>query len=160
VNRPFTIIWQRSLLCVLCLSGILGCGSRSDHWTKQRPQVYRVAGQVLLNGEPVGKATLTFQPLDEDGKPGFALTDDRGYFNVQTFEPGDGLTEGGHRVSIRKTHLVDRSGKIVQQVLDDGGGLVEKHFLPEHYADFTTSGIQIQVEAKKSNRLDPFQLTD
>jgi hypothetical protein len=113
-----------------------------------------------LNGEPVAKATLAFQPVNEGGKPGFALTDDRGYFNAQTFEQGDGLTEGTHRVSIRKTHLVDRSGNIVEIIVDDGGGLVEKNFLPNGYADFATSGIEVQIEAKKTNKLDPINLSD
>jgi hypothetical protein len=135
-----------------------GCGAQGDKWTKDRPPVYPVSGQVLLNGEPVAKATVAFQPVGQGGKPGSALTDDRGYFNAQTFEKGDGLTRGKHRVSIRKTHLVDRAGNIVEMVVDDGGGLTEKHFLPDKYADFTTSGIEVLIEADKTNKLEPFNL--
>lgn len=136
-----------------------GCAKQGDQWTKDRPPVYPASGQVLLNGEPVAKATLVFQPLGEGGKPGFALTDDKGNFNAQTFEEGDGLTEGKHRVSIKKTLMVDSAGKIVETVVDDGAGLTEKNFLPEKYGDFTSSGIEVTIEATKANRLEPFNLT-
>jgi hypothetical protein len=145
-----------ALICLLLFLGG-GCSgsSRSDG-----PAVYPVSGRVLLNGEPVARATLAFQPLNDDGKPGIALTDNGGYFNSQTFEKGDGLIAGRYRVSIRKTFLVDRSGNIVELVTDDGGGLAEKNFLPDRYAEFSTSGIEVEVEAKRTNRLDPFELSD
>jgi hypothetical protein len=146
-------------LALICVPFVSGCGcsgkSRSD-----RASVYPVSGRVLLDGEPVVGATLAFQPLNDEGKPGIAVTDNGGYFNAQTFEKGDGLIAGRYRVSIRKTHLVDRNGNIVQMVMDDGGGLVEKNFVPARYAEFATSDIEVEVEAKRINRLDPFELSE
>jgi len=138
---------------------IVGCG-RDDQWVQGRPPVYPTSGQVLFNGEPVEKATVIFQPVDAGGKPGTALTDARGYFKAETFENADGLTEGTHRVSIRKVHMADRDGNIVEMVLDDGGGLQEKHFLPEAYASFETSGLEITIEATGRNELQPFNLAN
>jgi hypothetical protein len=136
---------------------IIGCG-RDDKWVQGRPPVYPTSGQVLLDGEPVEKATVVFQPVDANGKPGTALTDARGYFQAETFESGDGLTAGTHRVSIRKVHMADRDGNIVEAVVDDGGGLKEKHFLPEKYANVETAGIEVTIEATGQNELQPFNL--
>lgn len=148
------------LLLVSVLVATWGCGGgREDQWTQARPPVYPVSGQVLSNGEPVAQATVMFQPVSEGGKPGFATTDGRGNFRAQTFETGDGLTEGTHRVAIHKTHMVDQSGNIVEEVMDDGIGLTEKNLLPEIYADFATSGIEVTVEAVRSNQLEPFDLS-
>lgn len=151
----------RSWMALVWLAPIfvtVGCG-REDRWVQGRPPVYPTSGQVLLDGEPVDKATVIFQPVSADGKPGTALTDSRGYFKAETFESGDGLTAGTHRVSIRKVHMADRDGNIVETVVDDGGGLKEKHFLPEQYASFETSGIEITIEASGRNELQPFNLT-
>src|SRR5690554_383256 len=97
---------------------IIGC-SRNDQWVEGRPPVYPTSGQVLFNGEPVEKATVIFQPVNADGKPGAALTDARGYFKAEKLESGDGLTEGPHRVSIRNVHMADRDGNIIETVVDD-----------------------------------------
>lgn len=149
--------------CLLVVISILigpGCGSRGgDRWTKDRPPVHFTSGQVLLDGEPVDGATVTFQPIDQGGKPGFAVTDKKGNFEVQTFDPGDGLTAGKHRVSIQKTEMVDSSGNVVREVKDEGTDLKEKHFLPEKYADFTTSGLEVEIKADTKNKLEPFDLT-
>lgn len=82
-----------------------------------------------------------------------------GNFEVQTFDPGDGLTAGKHRVSIQKTEMVESSGDVVKEVKDEGTDLKEKHFMPEKYADFTTSGLEVEIKADTKNKLEPFDLT-
>lgn len=136
-----------------------GCSSRrEDEWTRGRPPVYPANGQVLLDGEPVADATVTFQPVDEGGKAGFAVTDSSGFFTAQTFDPGDGLVEGTHRVAIQKTQLVDRDGNIVHEV-HEPGGIQEKDFLPKKYAKFDKSGIEVEIVAADKNDLGKFELT-
>jgi len=136
----------------------VGCTKKSDKWTQGRPPVYPTHGQVLLDGEPVEQATVTFQPVDPAGKGGYAVTDAEGMFKAQTFEPGDGLTEGKHKVKIQKTHLVDRDGKIVE-VVREPGGIVEKNFLPKKYAKFETSDVEIEVTTDE-NEIGAFNLTE
>ena len=139
----------------------LGCGSaKEDRWTKERPLVHPTSGQVLLNGKPVAEATVTFQPVDPAGKPGFAATDRVGKFEVQTFDPDDGLTAGKFRVAIQKTTMVDAEGNEVKEITDDGAGLTERNFLPKKYASFADSGLEVQIEAGKKNELEPFNLTE
>ncbi|WDI41146.1 hypothetical protein [Bremerella sp. P1] len=125
---------------------LVGCsGKREDKWTRGRPPVYEVTGQVTYQGKPVADAVVTFQPVDEAGRGGSAITDDQGYFEAQTFDPGDGLTPGTHRVAVHKVQLVDASGNVVTEIREPGG-LREKNLVPKKYADFKKSGIEITVE--------------
>jgi hypothetical protein len=148
----------RWLLIAVVTLQFVGCTS-SDKWKDGRPKTYFTSGKVLLNGQPEEGVTVTFQPVDaEKGKPGWAITDANGYFEAQTFDPRDGLTEGTHRVALKKAQLVDRAtGKVVTEVTTDAP-LKELHVVPEKYNDFSASQIEIQIAAKK-NRLEPFQLT-
>lgn len=150
-----------SLLLVFALALGTGCGTgpREDQWTKGRPPVHPVSGQLLHDGSPVADATITFQPVDAAGKPGYAMTDSRGYFKAQTFNPADGLTAGAHRVAVQKTQILDRDGNILKEVREPEG-VVEKHLLPERYADFQKSDLEITVTADQSNDLGELILTN
>jgi len=145
------------LLCCVAMSSVPGCGKRKDKWTEQRPPVYVTTGQVLNNGVPVDKAVVKFQPIDSVGKPGFAVTDADGRFEVQTFDPGDGLTAGKHRVAIQKVQLVDAQGNVLERLVDDRP-TTEQHLLPEKYSTFSKSGLEVTIEADKKNKLEPFDL--
>ncbi|QDS86037.1 hypothetical protein EC9_01950 [Rosistilla ulvae] len=148
------------LLCAAPLVLFVGCGGRkSDRWTRDRPPVYPVSGQVLLDGEPLPQATVLFQPIAPEGKPGSAVTDDQGRFEVQTFDPGDGLTEGTHRVAIKKIAMVDKAGNIVAEV-GEPGSVTEKNFVPKQFSDFEKSGLEITVSTDGENQLEAFQLTE
>ena len=135
----------------------IGCSKKSDKWTAGRPPVYPASGQVLLNGEPVADATVTFQPVDPAGKGGSALTDANGYFEAQTFEPGDGLTEGVHNVALRKVQMVDRNGNVVTEIREPGS-VVEKNHLPAKYGKYDESGLQVTIDSGE-NDLGAFKLS-
>lgn len=147
--------WLLIAFAVLQLSG---CSSY-DKWKEGRPKTYFTSGTVLLDGKPVAGVIITFQPTDEvNGKPGTAVTDSNGYFEVQTFDPRDGLTEGTHRVAMKKTQMIDRvSGKVVTEVTTDAP-LKEDHLVPQKYSDFSKSKIEVEIQAK-SNKLEPFNLS-
>jgi len=149
----YSAVWL--LLAVVSLH-LAGCSS-DDKGKAGRPPTQFTSGKVLLDGKPEAGVTVTFQPTDQEhGKPGFAVTDENGYFEVQTFDPRDGLTEGTHRVALKKAQLVDAAGKVVTEVTSDAP-LKERHFVPERYNDFSTSQIEVQIKAEK-NKLEPFQL--
>lgn len=144
-------------LLLVTLVLLVGCSGR-DKWKDGRPKTYFTSGKVLVDGKPEAGVTVTFQPVDQEkGKPGFAVTNDEGYFEVQTFDPRDGLTEGTHRVALKKAHMVDRAtGKVVTEVASDAP-LKEMHFVAEKYNDFAKSGIEVQIKPEKNN-LEPFQV--
>jgi hypothetical protein len=145
------------LLIAIVTLHLSGC-TPYDKWKEGRPKTYFTSGTVLLDGKPVAGVTVTFQPVDEViGKPGWAVTDENGYFEVQTFDPGDGLTEGTHRVALKKAQMIDRAtGKVVTEVTTDAP-LKEEHLLPEKYNYFSASNFEVQIKAKK-NYLEPFKL--
>ncbi|TWT31803.1 carboxypeptidase-like regulatory domain-containing protein [Blastopirellula retiformator] len=157
MNTPLRAL---TTICVSIATAalVVGCSSKEDKWTRGRPPVYPANGQVMLDGQPVAEAMVTFQPVDESGKGGAARTDANGYFEAQTFEPGDGLTEGAHRVAIQKTKMVDRQGNEVT-VIYEPGDAIERNFLPAKYAKYEKSDIEVQIDPVSENDLGQIQLT-
>lgn len=153
--NPYNLAW--TLISIATLHS-LGC-SPYDKWKDGRPKTYATSGSVMMDGKPVEGAIITFQPIDEvKGKPGTAVSDANGNFSVQTFDPGDGLTEGTHRVALKKTQMLDRAtGKVVTEVTSDAP-LKEEHLVPQKYSDFATSKIEVQIKPEK-NKLPPFNLS-
>lgn len=129
-----------------------------DNSRSGRTPVYRASGIVTLDGRPLDGATVTFQPSDSAGKPGHAVTDASGRFTATTFEPGDGLTAGSHRVSIQKSGFVDKQGNVVREIREPGD-VKEVLFVPKKYGHFETSGIEVQVAPVQVNEFAPFHLT-
>ncbi|QDS91845.1 hypothetical protein FF011L_05810 [Roseimaritima multifibrata] len=147
------------LMLVAPLAWSVGCDGGGDRWTRDRPPVYPVSGQVILNGKPLEQATVTFQPTDPKGKAGSAVTDAEGRFEAMTFDAGDGLTEGSHRVAVKKTVMVDSSGNVVSEIREPGS-VTEKSFVPAKYSDFEKSGLEITVSSAEDNELAPFEITE
>ncbi|MBA2113987.1 carboxypeptidase regulatory-like domain-containing protein [Bremerella alba] len=138
---------------------LVGCSSKKeDKWTRGRPPVYEATGQVTYQGKPLADAVVTFQPVGDTGKGGSAVTDAQGYFEAQTYDSGDGLTPGTHRVAVHKVQMVDASGNIVTEIREPGG-IREKNLVPSRYANFKKSGIEITVE-ENDNDLGVIELVD
>ncbi|QDT52919.1 hypothetical protein Pan44_09320 [Caulifigura coniformis] len=137
---------------------IAGCSSE-DPWKKNRPPVYTTTGIVEVDGRPIEGVTVLFQPVDADkGKPGTAVTDRNGAFTAQTFDPGDGLTEGTHRVSLSKTVMLDKQGNEVKEIREPGDAK-ETHMIAKKFGAFETSGIEVQIKSDGSNELETFKVT-
>jgi hypothetical protein len=149
---PERWLWTAALIAIAAAAGC--SGSRPAG----RPPVYPSAGTVTLDGRPLAGATVLFQPVDPAGKPGTAVTDADGRFTAQTFDPGDGLTEGGHRVAVQKSGFVDKQGNPVREIREPGDAK-EVHETPKKYEDFQTSGIEVKVSPGKGNEFQPFNLT-
>jgi hypothetical protein len=78
------------MVCALAV----GCG----------PKVASVYGKITYKGEPVTAGTITFAPKVpadqiDAGKPGFASPDNKGEFQVSTFQRDDGALVGTHLVT-------------------------------------------------------------
>lgn len=61
-SRTYWTMAMATLLPMIAMAAIVGCGPRG-------PAVEMVEGVVLLDGEPVGGATVFFSPAPKDGKP-------------------------------------------------------------------------------------------
>ena len=70
--------------CVLLCLAISGCfGGSSD-----RPQLGLVSGKILIEGQPLADATVTFMP--DIGRPAVGKTDQNGVYQLTYIrnEPG------------------------------------------------------------------------
>jgi hypothetical protein len=81
------ILSLAALLVFLSLTA--GCGS----------DIARVSGQVKLDGQPLPKASITFQP-QEEGRPSVAITDDNGNYELLYKPDVSGAKVGKHTVII------------------------------------------------------------
>ncbi|WP_254506978.1 hypothetical protein [Anatilimnocola floriformis] len=108
---------NRLVLFVL-VALITGCGG---------PKFVPVSGIIKLNGEPYGKAVITFQPIstESDPNPGrgsSALTDANGRYSLES-GTNKGAIIGKHRVRIQ-TAGGNVVGQDPTQVAEDGAPAV------------------------------------
>ncbi len=79
-------------LAMVLLIFATGCGSRDG------VQLVPVQGHVTLDGQPLDRATVTFQPAD--GRPSVGITDAKGFYRMQYTATRPGALLGPHSVSI------------------------------------------------------------
>ena len=137
----------RAVVGGLIVVSLIGCGTGE-------PTVYPVTGKVLLDGQPLGEATVVFHPIDANSAPGrrslTARTDANGVFRLTTHEPGDGAAAGEYGVTVEFRELVQEGDEMLR-----GGA----NLLPDRYSRPATSGLQCRVETGP-NELQPFQLVN
>jgi hypothetical protein len=123
-DRPVRIAPRTCVLLVLLLSAAtLGC---SDG----RPRRMPVAGQVLIDGEPLTTGYVRFVPADARSS-GSPIGPD-GRFRLTCFEDEDGAVPGTHKVAV------------------DGGEVLgpdtKRWNAPKKYADYETSGLTVEID--------------
>jgi hypothetical protein len=107
---------------------IAGCGDG-------RPTRVPVAGIVLINGEPLQSGNIKFVP--KNGRPSAGKINEDGSFNLTCYDGNDGALLGKHRVQVSSNRIISDS-KI-------------EWFAPQKYADFRTSGIEVEVAEAVDN---------
>jgi hypothetical protein len=60
----------------------------------------RVEGRVLLDGIPLGEATVTFIPRTPDGRRAQGETGREGNFLLTTFQENDGALPGDYKITV------------------------------------------------------------
>lgn len=135
----------RLLLLLACaISAFVGC---SDG----RPTRVPVSGVVLIDGQPLTRGNIKFVPVG--GRPSAGKVGEDGKFVLTCYDGNDGAILGTHRVQVASNRIISDS-KI-------------EWFAPPSYADFRTSGIEIQIDEPISdlkieltwgNRKGPFVL--
>jgi len=111
----------RRLSTLLLLVLVVGCDSR--------PERVPVAGVVLIDGQPLTSGNIKFVP--KNGRPSAGKIDADGHFNLTCYDGNDGALLGTHRVQISSNRIISDS-KI-------------EWYAPQNYADFRTSGIEVEV---------------
>ncbi len=119
------IFWLSVLFAVVTIAG---CGDG-------RPTRVPVAGIVLINGEPLKSGNIKFVP--KNGRPSASKISEDGSFNLTCYDGNDGALLGKHRVQVSSNRIISDS-KI-------------EWFAPQEYADFRTSGIEVEVAEATDN---------
>ena len=102
-------------LAVVVAFGMSGCGG-----TKEKP--VKVEGVVLLDGQPLGGATVRYLPMDGKGQSAYGLTEDDGTFHLSCQNGIEGAFRGQYKVVITKgaeqTIDVPADPKAAQEMAD------------------------------------------
>jgi hypothetical protein len=176
------MLHRRYLLLALLSSVLLQFGCSGD----DRPKMAKVTGVVTYKGAPVAGATINF--VSETAPRGATgVTDDKGQYQLTTFDNNDGAVLGDHKVTIFKADPAAKDdSKKQSEVSTEGGGANAgsikvtttlpgagpgkgpmpnmkpadpKSLLPVKYAQPTKSGLTAKVVEGKENKFD-FTLTD
>jgi hypothetical protein len=83
------------ILTTLALGAFGGCGPASG----SRPSLIPVKGTVTYKGQPVTKGVVKFEP-DGYGRGASGQLQSDGTFVLGTYQKGDGVVAGDHRVAI------------------------------------------------------------
>ena len=123
-----------------------------------------VSGAVMLNGQPIGGATVTFKH-EGSGDLRVGTTQEDGAFVLSS--PGSrdqsGAKVGRHQVMISAVRIVQPQPagdpSIGSLSIATAGDARIEHLLPIKYGDFETSGLTFDVAAGRKNVAE-FQLGD
>jgi hypothetical protein len=122
-RRKCRWLWAVALMAV-----VAGCGDR-------RPARVPVSGSVLIDGQPLTRGNIKFVP--ETGRPSAGKIGEDGRFTLTCYDGNDGAIPGTHRVQVAANRIISDS-KI-------------EWFAPPTYADFRTSGIEVQIDEPTSD---------
>jgi len=153
-------LYWGTLAVLLGVAG-LGCGGSKN--------TVKVDGTLSWdNGEPISGATVTFVPVDKDGKQATGLTGKNGEFELTTVNSGDGAVPGEYNITVTKLSEVkvaaggggppagsDPMKAMKEQWEKKGGGTTApsapKSLLPEVYSKpGTPNPLKWKVESGSS----------
>jgi hypothetical protein len=115
-------------LAIAFIASCAGCG-------QGRPTCVPVAGKVVIDGQPLPDAVVTFYP--PTGRPSMAKTDSSGGFRLKCFEKDDGAQMGTHKVTVTAVERLNAAEL--------------KWLAPKKYADQAQSDVEILVDKPIDN---------
>jgi hypothetical protein len=123
----------------LLVTGILGCG-------RGGPEIVPIEGTISHNGEPVSNVRIYFVPTN--GRPSWAISDERGRFVLDYDEDYDGAKVGTHKV-----WLVDENKNIDPTIAMSGGTKAQRPPAMRQIVEkYSREKSTLEVEVKKADR--------
>src|SRR5208337_3207675 len=103
--EPVASMTSLPRLAVAVLCGMMGLLAIAGCRGSQRPELGRVHGRVTMDGQPLCRAGIAFQPKDK-GRESYAVTDVNGEYELSYFRgvKGAGVGENSVRVTTQKTN--------------------------------------------------------
>ena len=132
-NRYLALLGCLGLIC------LIGCRGGDSN-------VGLVTGKVMVDGEPIEKALVSFSPTS--GRGSMAYTDENGVYELAYTRDQMGAVIGKHKVTVE----TKRDG---YTDYDNGGKKVKarKEILPKKYTDFKTTELKADVK-QGDNKFD------
>jgi hypothetical protein len=147
---------QRRVHIVAAVAVLLVAGC-SQQPASNRPQTVPVKGTITLKGQPLAKATVSFQP-DGKGSGASGITDDSGGFLLSTFAAKDGAVPGKYKVVVSKFNEVTSGGDMTAPgyapPTESSSAAKPKNLVPEQYTDPAKSGLTAEVATGAANAFD------
>jgi hypothetical protein len=135
---------MRSSLAGMLLVAFLGAVGCS----RGGPEIVPIEGVVTHKGQPVPNLRIYFQPTD--GRPSWAISDEKGHFVLDYDEDHDGAKVGTHKVWV-----LDESTNIDPTIAMSGGAQARPKrppFMDEILAKYGRDKSTLTVEVKKADR--------
>jgi hypothetical protein len=156
-NEVFRVKSQFILAAPLALAVYLvGCGGDDG-----RLDTYPVAGEVYINGQPAAGCTVVFVPLNPELKgvimPG-GKTDEKGRFQLTTYETNDGAPAGEYGVTLRWEATKKWPGREAAMRIDPVAPVGPDRLMGQ-YASPEKSKLTATV-TEGENELAPFRLNN
>ena len=126
--HDFRSLSRSALPCLLSAIALLGCGHPNMN-------VAPVSGIVTLDGAPLKRASVTFEPKD-GGRPSFGVTNEQGRYILEY-----SMNELGAKVGVCSVRITTENRG------DDSGTKATKELVPKTYR---TTPLEVQVESKKN----------
>ncbi|MHB8898523.1 MAG: carboxypeptidase-like regulatory domain-containing protein [Thermoguttaceae bacterium] len=150
-----------SLVRAVSLSVVMGLVGCTQEMRREGPEMVKVSGVVTLDGEPLEGAHIRFSP-EVTGPAAFAVTDQRGRYELRTFDPGDGAIPGKYGISVTKE--VTEGGKefesqtemeaYLEQHGKNASQRTTRSVVPEKYSSKSSSGLTAEINLAKDNRFN------
>jgi hypothetical protein len=96
MNRRLALVAVMLCACVIPMA----CSGNAD-----RPQLAQASGTVLYKGQPLSQGTIVFHPETGRGASGKIVEGE--IVEVTTYEVGDGVPVGKHKVTIQSVDKPD-----------------------------------------------------
>lgn len=134
----FTAFARRQCVCLVsaALVAVPGCSESTQLETAP------VTGTVTLDGSPLSKGIVTFQPEYGRGATGHIQAD--GSYSLSTYRPSDGALVGKHKIGVISTESDPAKGP-------EGRS---RSLVPARYATPGGSGLTADVRAGQVNAID------
>jgi hypothetical protein len=162
-------------LAIPAVAAVLGCGDSSG-----LPRRYPVSGQVSYNGKPLARGSISFAPVNPQGRAaGGTIVDGR--YALTTQDSNDGALTGSYRVSIQAKETDPSKVDLTQGKKGIGGPLTgaqqkaliaaypqlragkaaaaARNLIPSKYSSPETSGLTYEVK-EQSDTSANFNLKD
>jgi len=132
-----------------CAVGLFGVASILLHGCgkgENLPEVAPVTGKVMIGGEPLASAMVTFHPAG-DGNKGMASTEVDGSYVLNTYGTKDGAVVGQHTVTVERY--------LPPMPTQPGGRIPSaRSTVPRKYNRPETSPLKFEVKSGTNNVID------